>query len=312
MRTLLYLTLLLVTLLCGGWFVVAYQIEARVEAAVADLRTRGWEVSFDEISTTGFPMRIDTTLRDLSINSPDGRLAWKAPLFRFYALSYQPNRVIAVWPQQQSLRVAGQSFDISAQDLRTSATAGLSTDLPLNSVTVGSGLAAVEAQSGWGIGMDRLAATADRMGTTYDLFLEAEGLRPATFSSNIGLLRLDAQLMLDGPVTLRSRTAPLFKGVELHELRLAQGEVALTGTGRLAPDQRGYLAGSVTFAVEDWRGFLDLLGAGGVLTQEQRPFLEGALEEMAQGSNRIKIPVTLADGNVSALGLVLLDAPRVL
>ena len=312
MRTFLYLAAALVTLLCGGWFVVASEIESRVEAAIADLRAQGWQVDYAQLSTTGFPLRFDTAATELSLASPDGDVVWEAPSFRFHASSHQPNRLVAVWPQEQSLTVAGQSLLISARDLRASATAGLSTDLPLNAATVESGLTAVEAESGWGVGMDRLTATAERSGAAYDLFLEAEGLRPATSNASIGLLRLDAQIILDAPVALRSGTMPHFSGVALRQLRVAQGDVALTGTGALAPDARGYLSGTVTVAVENWRGFLDLLSAAGLLTQEQRPFLDGALEEMAQGRERIEVPITFANGQVSALGLVLLDAPRVL
>lgn len=314
MRTLLYVAAVLVTLLSGAWFVAASQIESRTQAALADLEARGWEVDYADLATTGFPSRFDMTLTDLRLASPDGGVAWEAPSLRVFAPSYQPNRVVALWPEEQSLTVAGRRIDISARDLRASATAGLSSDLPLDEATVGSGLAAVQAENGWGFGMDRLAATAERSGTgaAYDFSLEAEGLRPATVSANIGLLRLDARVTLDAPVELRGGSTPRFEGLDLRELRLAQGEVALTGTGQLAPDAQGYLAGTVTLAAENWRGLLDLLESAGLLVLDQRAFLQGALEELAQGGDRIEVPVTFANGQVQALGMVLLEAPRVL
>ena len=313
MRTLLFAMALLVTLLSGAWFLVASQIETHAEASLADLEARGWQVDYADLSTTGFPARFDTTVTRLRLASPDGRLVWETPSLRVYAASYHPNRVVALWPQEQTLAIAGQMLAISAQDLRGSVTAGLSTNLPLTQVTVGSGLAAVEAESGWGVGMDRLVLAADRAGMAdYDLLVEAEGLRPATFSANIGLLRLDARVALDAPLVLRNGRAPQFRGLALRELRLAQGDVALTGTGDLAPDAQGYLAGTVTLGAENWRGLLDLLEAAGLLAMDQRVFVEGALEELAGGSDRIEVPVRFVNGQIEALGLVLLAAPRVL
>jgi hypothetical protein len=313
MRTFLFAMALLVTLLSGAWFLAASQIETRAKVALGDLEARGWQVDYADLATTGFPARFDTTVTRLRLASPDGRIVWETPSFRVFAASYRPNRLVALLPQEQTLTVAGQVLTMSSQGLRASATAGLTSDLPLTQATVGSGPTAVEAETGWGVGMDRLVATGDQTGTKgYDLFVEAEGLRPAAFSANIGLLRLDAQVTLDAPIQLRNSSTPRFQGLALRELRLAQGDVAVTGTGNLAPDAQGYLAGTVTLAAENWRGLLDLLEAAGLLVLDQRAFVEGALEELAQGSDRIEVPVTLANGQIEALGLVLLDAPRVL
>lgn len=315
MRMLLFAVAVLATLLAGAWFLAASQVEARAEAALAQLEAQGWEVDYADLSTTGFPARLDTEVTRLRLASPDGRTVWETPSLRIYAMSYRPNRVVAVLPPEQNLIVAGQRLDISARDLRASATAGLSADLPLEEATVGSALAAVQAENGWGFGMDRLVAMATRAGTgaDYDLFVEAEGLRPAAVSANIGLLRLDARVTLDSPVELRGGgTSPRFMGLVLREVRLAQGEVALTGTGELAPDAQGYLAGTITLAAENWRGLLNLLEAAGLLVLDQRAFVEGALEELAQGQDRIEVPVTFANGRIEALGLVLMEAPRVL
>jgi len=313
MRTFLYAMAVLVTLLSGAWFLVASQIETRAAAALAELETRGWQVDYADLSTTGFPSRFDTTVTRLRLVSPDGGILWETPSLRVFAASYRPNRVVVLWPEEQTLAVAGQVMAISAQGLRASGTAGLSSDLPLEQATIGSGLAAVQSETGWGLGMDRLSATANRTGTdAYDLFVEAEGLRPAAFSANIGLLRLDAQVKLDAPVVLRNGVAPGFQGLALREFRMAQGDVALTGAGNLSPDAQGYLAGSVTLTAENWHGLLDILEAAGLLVLDQRTFVEGALQGLAQGSDRIEVPVTFANGQIEALGLVLLAAPRVL
>ncbi len=314
MRALFFVVTILAALYGGYWFVGSSQVETRAEAALADLRSQGWQVAYEDLGTTGFPSRFDTTVTDLSLASPDGSFAWAAPFFQVLALSYRPNQVIAVWPETQSLRVAGQELEVASQGLRGSATVGLSGDLPLDRATVEGGLSSVTSDAGWGLGFDRLLAAVRATGTAnaYDLFLEAEGLRPASVSSSLGLLRLDAEVTLSAPLDRRLSGPLRLLALSLREARLSRGDVALGMTGDLAPDAQGFLAGTVTLAAENWRGLLDLLEAAGLLVYDQRAFLEGALAELAQGSDRIEVPVTFQDGRIEALGLVLLDAPQVL
>ena len=315
MRTLFFVMAVIAALYGGYWVVGSSQVERGARAALADLEARGWTVYYAELDTRGFPSRFDTTVTDFSLISPAGCLAWAAPFFQVLALSYRPNRLIAVWPPEQSVTVAGQRIDIASHSLRASANLGLSADLPLRNATLEGGLSAVSSKAGWGIGMDRILAAIREAGDApgrYDVFLEANGLRPATFSASLGSLRIDAEVTLDAALDRRLREAPRLIGLAIRDARLAQGDVALTATGELAPDAQGFLAGTVLLTAENWRGLLDLLEAGGLLIHDQAPLLQGALEELAEGGDRIEVPVTFRDGQIEALGLVLLQAPRVL
>ena len=314
MRTLFFVVTAIAALYGGYWFLGSSQVEARAEAALAGLGVQGWAVDYTDLDTVGFPSRFDTTVTDLALSSPDGQLGWAAPSFQVLAISYRPNRVSAVWPPEQRLTLAGQPVDIASQGLRASATFGLSADLPLERATLEGGLSAVSSRAGWAFCFDRLLAGVRRAdaAATYDLILEAEGLRPATVSANLGHLRLDAQVTLDAPLDRRLQGAPRLMALAIRDARLTQGDVALTASGDLAPDAQGFLAGTVLLTAENWRGLLDLLDAAGILIHDQAPFLQGALEELARGSDRLEVPVTFRDGRVEALGLVLLQAPQVL
>lgn len=314
MRTLFFVVAVLAALYGGYWFVGSSQVETRAEAALAELEAQGWAVDYESLDVAGFPSRFDTTVTDLALASPEGRLAWAAPFFQVLALSYRPNRIIAVWPPEQRLTVAGQPIEIASESLRASAAFGLSADLPLEAATLEGALATVSSEAGWGFGLDRLLAAIRQAGAaaTYDLFLEAEGLRPATVGADVGLLRVDAQVTLDAPLDGRLQEAPRLIALAIRDARLVQGKVALTASGDLAPDAQGFLAGSVLLTAENWRGLLDLLEGAGILIHDQAPLLQRALEELAQGSDRIELPVTFRDGQVEALGVVLLQAPQVL
>lgn len=314
MRALVFIVVILAALYGAYWFVGASQVEARAEAALVQLEAQGWQADYAALDTRGFPSRFDTTVTDLSLVSPDGAVAWEAPFLQIFALSYRPNRVIAAWPTEQRLALGGQTLDISSEGLRASAALGLSADLPLTDARLESGPLSIASEAGWRLGLDRLLAAIRPAGPApgaYDVFLEAEGLRPPAVDAALRLLRLDGQVTLDAPLDRSLQGAPRLLGFALRELRIAQGGAALSASGDLAPDAQGFLAGTLTLRAENWRDILALLESAGLLVHDQAPFLAGALEELAGGGDDIELPVTFRDGQVEALGVVLLPAPRV-
>ena len=293
------------------WFAGEQVVETRATQALADLAARGWEVDYASLNTTGFPSRLDTRVTDLRLLSPDGRLGWAGPALQVYALLYRPTHVIADLPPEQTVTVEGQSFDVASQGMRASARAGLSARLPFREAVVESGPLTV-AGPGVEVSIGRLLLAAREGGPAadaYDLYLDAGDLS-VRGAPPLDLLRLDAEVTLDRPLDRTLHGAPGITGLSLRDLRLAQGDLALSASGALAPDVEGVIEGEVVIVAENWRGMLDLAEAAGVLDGGRRALFERALDGLAEGGNRIEVPVTFANGTVSALGLPLLDAPR--
>jgi hypothetical protein len=315
MKRLFFITVILAALYAGYWFVGSSQVETRARVALADLEERGWQVDYASLDTAGFPSRFDTTVTDLSVVSPDGRVAWEAPFVQIFALSYRPNRVIAVWPERQRVMVAGQVIDIISGGIRASAAVGLSVDLPLTEATLEGPGIVLESDLGWTSSTGPLLAAIRQAGpapATYDVYLGSEAIVLPLVAQGLDVLRIDGRVTLDAPLDARLQAAPRLLGLTLREVRLASGEAALTLAGDLAADEQGFLAGSVTLRAENWRDVLAVLESAGLLVLDQAPFLAGALEQLAEGGDDIEIPVTFQNGQVQALGVVLLSAPRVL
>jgi len=311
MRVLFFVVAALAALYAGYWFVGSSQVESRAQAALADLEARGWEVDYTDLTTQGFPSRFDTTVTDLHLVSPDGRVGWDAPFIQVLALAYRPNQVIAVWPPEQTVTVLDQPLQVTSEGLRASGTARLSPDLPLDHAALESGRLTVTARQGWSVSLDRLLAAIREAGpSTYDVYLEGSGLGSSVVRAGLDVLRLDGQVLLNAPLDRRLVVAPQIQGITLREARLGRGEVALRAAGDLAPDADGFLAGDVRLSVENWRGVLDLLEEAGLLPFERRAFVQPTLEQLSGGRDDIEIPLTFANGRVEALGLVLLNAPR--
>ncbi|TNC74701.1 DUF2125 domain-containing protein [Rubellimicrobium roseum] len=311
MRVLFFVVAALAALYGGYWFVGSWQVETRAQAALADLAAHGWEVDYADLSTRGFPSRFDTTVTDLRLASPDGRVEWETPFVQVFALAYRPNQVIAVWPPEQVVTVLGQPLTVTSEGLRASGTARLSTDLPLDHAALESGPLAVTSEQGWSLSLDRLLAAIREAGpATYDVYFEGANLGSPLTAAGLDVLRLDGQVALGAPLDRRLDDRPEVLALSLREARLGRGTVALRAQGDLVPDAEGFLAGDLRLSVENWRGLLDLLAEAGLLPFERRAFVEPALEQLAQGSDDLDIPLTFADGQVEALGLALFEAPR--
>ncbi|WP_210527057.1 DUF2125 domain-containing protein [Rubellimicrobium arenae] len=313
MRVLFFVVAVLAALYGGYWFVGSSQVESRARAALAQLEERGWDVAYSDLSTEGFPSRFDTTVTDLHLATPGDRVTWDAPFVQLLALSYRPNQVIAIWPPEQRLSVLGQPLDVTSDGLRASATVGWSTDLPLDHAVVESGPLNVTSGPGWNLSLDRVLAairTAGPAANSYDIYLEGQGLRSAAMAGGLEQIRLDTQAEFAAPLDRRLEGPPQLRRLTIRDIRLAQGGIALSGSGGLAPDDQGFAAGEVTLAVENWRGLLDVLDQAGLLPLAQRAFLLALFEQLAQGRTDVSVPLTFADGRVEVLGVALLEAPR--
>jgi hypothetical protein len=312
MRTLFWVVLVAAAAYAGLWFVGERQVETRAAQALADLEARGWQVDYASLNTTGFPSRLDTRIEDLRLASPDGSLGWVLPALQVYALVYRPTHVIADLPPEQVVTAAGRDFDVTSEGLRASARGGLSARLPFREAVVEGGPLTV-AGEGVAVSLGRLLLAAREAGpgaNAYDLYLDAGEVTPVEGAPALDLVRLDAQVTLDRPLDRTLQGAPGILDVALRDARVTLGDVALSASGALAPDAAGVLEGEVVIVAENWRGLLDLGEAAGALDPGRRAIFEQALAGLAEG-DRIEVPVTFAEGRVSALGLPLLAAPRV-
>lgn len=323
MRALFWAVLAAVLLYSGYWVVGRWQVETRLSDALVALSDQGWEVDYASLTTRGFPSRFDTTATDLVVGTPDGRLRYETPILQVLALSYRPNRLIAAFAPSQVVTVDGQTVAVTSEDLRASLRVGLSTALPLEEVRVAGTDVGVAPAGRPGLSMGTLSLAARRAEgqAVYRLGLEATGLRPlsddaeggaAALGGRVALDRvhLDATATLDAPLDRRSRAAPRLLALSLADLSASVGGASLVVTGDFAPDATGALAGEGRVALRDWRALLDALERAGFVPPERRGLVEGALGGLSRGQPDIEVPVTLADGWVSALGMRLVEAPR--
>ena len=326
MRIILWLIAALVALYTGYWFVASHGLRSGTETALAKMRAAGTG-DYRALDIGGFPYRFDVTVTAPEVTSPDGEVTWSAPDIRLYALSYQPQHVIAVLPPNQTLRLGRQTIAITAADLTASATVGLSSDLPLSHAESVGHTLAITSDFGWGLLADEARAAVRRAGAGagQQLGIEMTGLTlkgiPADLVTTGGMLPergerfyLDATLTLDSPLDLFTPVDGIrIRGADIRSLAIDWGPTGLSGNGSLTLDADGVPAGRIDLSLRNWRATLKLATALGLIRAETAPTVERALQGLALlggDDATLNLPLVFQSGRMSLGPVPLGPAPR--
>src|SRR5690606_28959594 len=98
----LYIPFILLLLAVAAWTVFWFwargEAATRMDAAAADLRTAGYEISWKDRGVGGYPFRLNMTLTEARIREPSG---WglEAPMLEAHAFMHAPAHWIIAAPQ---------------------------------------------------------------------------------------------------------------------------------------------------------------------------------------------------------------------
>lgn len=307
--------------LWGGWWLVgSAAVERGAVAGIAEARARGWDVTYDALSVAGFPNRFDVTVDAPRVASPDGDWTWSAPFVQIFALSYRPNRLIAVAPHEMTIGGRAATVAVTSDDLRASAalTASLRPEL-IRATLVGTGIATA------GTGLD---ATLDRVQVSvrkaegeaeYDVALDLAGLRPGealrgavdpfgTLPATVDSLDVDMHATLDRPLEAGGR--PALTALRVSDARLVWGDLRLSLAGAVEIGPDGVPEGALTLDAAGWQAALRLAASLGIVPAERLPLLTAGLAGMAEEDGTASFEITFAGGEMRLGPIPLGPAPR--
>lgn len=318
MRKLLYVTVAAALAWSTFWLIGARGVENGLRDWLDDRAGAGWVAEYSAVETRGFPNRFDTTITALDLADPASGLAWTAPFFQLFRLSYEPNHLIAIWPNDQTLATPHQRVSINSTDARGSLVfkprsdhhldraSIVATGLQLNS-TAGWSADIAEARlatrpsetldAGVDIGIDIRQLHPDNSGLAR---LARAGLVPDTLTS----LKIDAALRFDAPwdrAAIETRR-PAITAIELNLLQAKWGKLDLWMAGDLSVDDAGRASGSITVKAKNWREILELGVALGWVPDRFAGTLEsglGLLATLSGSPETLDAPLSFTDGQVS-------------
>mgnify|MGYP005849740071 CR=1 FL=1 len=326
MRVVLWLVAGLAVLWAGYWYASARTLRHATEAALAAMKAEG-RADYGAIDLGGFPARFRLSVTDPALSDPEGGWSWRAASLVVHALAYDPARIIAVLPADQTLTAGRETIALSTTDLRASAGFGLATALPLqHAEAVGGGFLA-QSDQGWSLaGADlrlalreedparfryRLGAAASGLAVSG---LPAEVLTRARLTTGPGRLRLDAEASFDRALDRTIAEAPPRPtGLDIRALELDWDRLSLRGSGALTIGAGGAPDGTLALELTHWQGLPPLLVAAGVIPPDMETALTRMMAELASRSGQpdaLSLPLSFKAGWVALGPLPLGPAPR--
>ncbi|MCV2882280.1 DUF2125 domain-containing protein [Actibacterium sp. XHP0104] len=310
-------------LLWGGYWVLAKQgLETALDQGTADARADGWVVDYAERSLRGFPSRLDTSFTDLTIVSPSGEVTWRAPFLQVLALSYRPNHLIAVWPQEQTLRVPAGQFALSTDDMRASAVFRPDSSVALDRANIAIEGARLKQPDGGVLAAQAMRGAIRQINDDahqHEIAIELTGLalRPEWLAAwgiapeapdALALLRVTADLRFAAPLdrTGVATGLPPVTDTQITAVQITWGDMVLDLGGAMTVGPDGIPRGEAVMRATGWQRFLELMP----MLPDDRARLILALNAVADPDGTVEIPFTARDDQIFAAGLPIGPAPR--
>lgn len=338
MRKLLFLLVALVALWSGYWFVGSYAVRNGVNTWFANAAGQWLTAENSGVTVAGYPNRFDLTVDGLKLADPASGAAWQAPFVQVFAMTWKPWHIIAAFPPEQVVTLPGQAVTIGSTGLKASLRAKPSLDLPLAEVRLAGTTLALASDRGWtlGLGEFTIALRADEaLGPAgydfgFDLapltpdpgFLSAvkavtiPDLPPSDLPDTVETLGGSIYLTLSAPLDRNVATAkPYLTRIEINQLNLAWGKLALSAKGTVEADDQGFASGEITVDVTNWDRLPAILVAAGVVKPEVAPTIARGMQALASQSPDLAIltlKLTLAEGQMSFGPFPLGPAPRMI
>ncbi|MBO9474480.1 DUF2125 domain-containing protein [Shimia sp. R10_1] len=308
----------------AGYWGVSKGVPAWFEARQSD----GWVAEYENLSVRGFPSRLDSTLTNLSLADPDTSIAWDAPFFQFFALTYRPHHVIAVWPNTQTVSTPEEKLTVSTADMRASLVLTPGTDLTLERSNLAIEGLAIQSSTDWELRASavklamhrqedsparyRLAFQADDLAPTSLLNLPDEIDLPRSFSSFQADLTAEFTRPWDRTAIEQDRPQPIALDLTLAEI--IWGDLELNAAGSVTIDDIGIPTGEVTIRAVNWRDMLAVARQSEHVPTSIVDTLEQALGFVAGlsgNANTLDIPLTFKRGTTHFGPLPIGPAPRI-
>ncbi len=313
----------------GYWYVGASAVENGLRSWIEQRRTEGWLAEYVTLNTRGFPHRFDTTITGLELADPRSGLAWNMPQLRIISLSYRPNHLIAIWPEEQSFASPWQKITMISDDMRASIVLVPDTALTLERSSFVLSNVSLRSSLGWTASLEEGEFhTRQTVGqeNAHDIYFEARNLRPSdgvlaaldparALPDVLTALKIDSTVEFDTPWdrTAIERRRPQPTALKLKLLQARWGDLELQAAGDLEVRAGGVLEGQIMIKAVNWREMLQIGVSTGLVPENLSTSVERALEVLAGMSGSPKsldAPLNFRNGLVFFGPLPLGPAPR--
>ena len=286
------------------WVIGGRIMDERVERWLDFPADSNWSVAYDSVALAGYPNRFDTTVTGFELRHKGSEAAWRINPLRLFALSYQPQKFIAVWPAEQTVILPrGGLVDVFTDDMRASMSFGVDA-LPYEAVMSIKGALLATPMGAVPIEDVLLAMRAvdSGSGADYDVDMRVDGLY---------LPVQDEPSRIDGHI--RARVVMDEARVDIMSSDVRLEGVVLQATGSLGADTDGYLIGDLSVAVQNYTELPALLAVYGVIKPTMAARVGKTLSfisALALDKSRVSVPLRFDGGKMYLGPLPIGESPR--
>ena len=315
MRRLVWIIAVLATLWGGLWMLASSMLENGMTRWFTDRRAEGWQAEVGTISMTGFPGKLNMTVKVVSLADPATGVAFNAEELLISARSYWPAYVTVKLPSTPiGLRTPDISLSIEANATQVDLRLRPHTALQLEQLSAISGPWQLNTPEGPLLWAEDFSAEViqGQVAETYRFALSANQLTPGGLIRDALLLApdwppafeafaADVTVTFDTPLdrfTLEDRR-PQPREIQADRIELHWGALRLSAEGKLNVNTTGIPDGHLDLLIENWREALDITKKSGVLPAGVLPQAElmlTALANMNDDPETLDLSITFKDG----------------
>ncbi|MBF0561997.1 MAG: DUF2125 domain-containing protein [Alphaproteobacteria bacterium] len=326
----------------ASWLYMATTVRAEIGRWADTQRARGYQVTYEAINLSGFPLRFEVNITKPILQAPEaaGSWRWSTAILSGQMNPFVRNKFILTTPGPQEIRLP--SFPKS----------GESTNAPIATITAVTATATIKRRSngtqgqaslildaadisglvsGSAVHVERLDAAAqwfpaphpsDHTTRTLTLSASSHGidLPPALglpFGPRIETIALDADVngtLADGELLPSLENWRENGGtVELHTLTLQWPPLQLSANGTLALDDQLQPMGAFSTNLQGFSDALDALSRDGIVRPRDSSMAKAMLGTLAKApaGGGVRVPLTLQNRALFAGPVKLLQLPDV-
>ena len=330
MRKLIWIFVLAAILWSGWWLVASISIRTGIATWFESREAEGWQAELGELTGGGFPLSLQTSLRDVALADPDAGLALQTSRLDISAPAWWPGDVTVSLDDTPILMASplGRSTlvmesGVMALHLHPSSA------LELETLGWTSDAWQLNDAAGTQVEAESLTLTmAQTTGPTYDLNAQANQFAPGdatrarlrlpdNFPRAFDSLTLQATVTFDTEWDRRAldTARPQPRRIDLHLAEARWGDLRLNFAAALDVDSAGVPTGDVSLQAENWNTMLDLAEASGILPNSLRGQAEGILRMLAGASghpDNLDVDLTLRDGAIYLAFFPIAPVPRLI
>jgi hypothetical protein len=293
------------------WFVGSNAQQNAIKNWLDTQGQSGWVANYSDINVQGFPNRFDTQVSDLELADPNYGWSVALPDLSVMQLSYQPNHIIAQFPQSGRVATPFGTVQVLSENIQASVLFEPSTRLALNRSTVTLADVRMTSTQGWTTKInDAVLATrqTDANANAHEIAFDANGVTPALDLKNqldpkgilpneFETLSIRTNLHFDAPWDLPAieGVKPALTRIDLEGFDAVWGKLTLQAKGAMDVDRFGYPTGKLSVRAKNWREMLDVAVSSGVISKEMKSTVETGLRLLAGlsgGKKTLDIPLS--------------------